>query len=115
MAAQSGVFKFMGMRSRQTYDVSAYFDDTAGNYIKFDQSAKASAASSDSWTPPEPVALIDLVLAAATAQTTTQLIKGGTHTGDFIMNALYLVTVTFRPALRVFINTGTKFQAKQIA
>jgi hypothetical protein len=118
MAAANGVFHFIyaaGRMRGMSADVSAYFDDTAGNFVRFDQSAKATAASNDSWIPPAPCILTDIVMAGATAQTTTQLMRNQVPSGDFILNALVLASVTNRTALRVPVPAGVKFQAKQLA
>lgn len=118
MAASNAVFHFVaagGSVRGMTMDVSAYLDDTANNLIRFDQAAKAGTASPDSWTAPVDMALTDMVIAAATGQTTTQLQRNGIPTGDYLLNALHLASVVTRPHLGVIIPRGTKFQAKQIA
>jgi len=115
MAAQNGVFRFVGLMRRITYDVSAYFDDTATNPVRFDTSGKAGSTSPTEWIPMEPVMLVDMVLAAATGQTTTQLNRNNVPTGDYLLNALHLAAITTRPGLRVPCSAGIKFGAKQLA
>lgn len=114
MAAQSAIFQFKG-RSGMTYTLSAYLDDTAGNPVRFNQAGKAGATSPTEWTPPEPVALKDVIIAAATGQTTTQLVRNGQPTGDILLNAAHLASVTFRPALSVVYTPIAKVGAYQIA
>jgi len=116
MAAQNGVFHFIGLRSGQTYDVSAYFDDTAGNLVRFNQAGKAGATSPDFWDAPEPVVLRDIVLAAATGQTITQLLRGGKPTGDYFLNAIHLASVVTRPVLNIpFYPSVGRVSATQLA
>lgn len=114
MAAQNGVAKFRG-QSGMTYSLSFYCDDTAGNPVRFSQAGKAGAGSPTDWTPNEPVALLDFCLAAATGQTTTQIVRNGQPTGDNLLNALHLASVTTRPDLTIPFNSVSKFGAYQLA
>lgn len=114
MAAQNGVFHFVG-RSRATYSVSAYFDDSSGNPVRFSQAGKAGATSPTDWTPCEPVILVDVCLAAASGQTTTQLVRNGQPTGDIILNAMHLASITTRPHLTIGFNPTNKVGAFQLA
>lgn len=113
MAAQSGIFHFVG-KSGMSYSVSAYFDDSANAPVRFSQAGAAGATSDTSWTPPEPVALVDVILAAATARTQTQITRNGQPTGDMLLNALYLAAVTTRPPLRIVFSPLTRVSAIQI-
>lgn len=114
MAAQNGIFMLKG-RSGMTYNLSAYFDDTAGNPVRFSQAGKAGTGSPTEWTPPEPCALIDVCLAAASGQTTTQLARNGQPTGDYLLNALHLASITTRPQLAVVYHQLAKLTAFQLA
>lgn len=114
MAAQNGVFMLVG-RSGQTYNISCYFDDTAGNPVRFSQAGKAGTGSPTEWTPPEPCALVDVTMAAASGQTTTQLARNGQPTGDYLLNALHLASIATRPALRVVYHQLAKLGAYQLA
>lgn len=114
MAAQSGVATFRG-RSGKSYSLSLYFDDTPGNPVRMSRAGKAAAGSFTDWAPPEPAALIDFCLAAATTQTTTQITSNGEPYGDILLNAQHLVTVTNRPPLAVVYTPLNKFGAIQLA
>lgn len=115
MAAQSGTAYFLGLSSRQTYTKSLYFDDTAGNLVRYGAGTKAGATSPDAWIAPENVVLYDLCLAAATAQTTTGLQVNGQPTGDYLTNALHLVSVTNRPRLQKMFPAGYRIEMIQVA
>lgn len=114
MAAQNGVMMFKG-RSGMTYNISFYVDDTAGNPVRFSQAGKAGAGSPTEWTPPEPVALVDVCLAAASGQTTTQLARNGQPTGDYLLNALHLASIATRPQLAIVYTPLAKVGAYQLA
>jgi hypothetical protein len=114
MAASSAILQFVG-KSKMSYTLSAYLDDTAGNPVRFNQAGKASATSPTEWTPPEPVVLVDVIIAAATGQTHTQLVRNGQPTGDILLNAVYLASITTRPPLRVVFNSSNKVGAYQLA
>lgn len=113
MAAQSGIFTFHG-KSGMSYSVSAYFDDTANAPVRLSQAGAAGAASASDWTPPEPCALTDMVMAAASARTATQLLRNGQPTGDMLLNAVHLASVVVRPPLRVVYSPLARFSAIQI-
>lgn len=114
MAAQNGVAYFKG-KSGVTYAVSFYCDDSAGNPVRWSTGGKAGAGSPTDWTPSEPVALTDFVMAAASGQTTTQLVRNGQPTGDYLLNAIHLASVTTRPALVIPYSPSAKVGAYQIA
>lgn len=114
MAAQSGIFTFKG-KSGMRYSLSAYFDDTANAPVRFSAAGKAGATSAQDWTPPEVVALTDVILAAATGQTQTQLLRNGQPTGDVLLNAVQLASITFRPPLAVLYSPLTRVSAIQLA
>lgn len=114
MAAQSAIFHFKG-KSLMSYTVSAYLDDTAGNPVRFNQAGKATATSPTEWTPPEVVALKDVIIAAATGQTQTQIVRNGQPTGDVLLNAVHLASIAFRPPLAVLFSPVAKVGAYQLA
>lgn len=97
MAAQNGVLHIVTQRG--TLDVSLYFDDSAGNPVRLSLTGKAAAASPDFLNIVGVVT--DFVLAAATGQTTTQVVVNGVPRGDYFLNALHLASVTVRPQLRI--------------
>lgn len=109
MAAQNGVIHIVGQFGSK--DVSCYFDDTAGNPVRFSMTGKAAAGSPDFLALPG--IITDFVLAAASGQTTTQLVRDGVPTGDYLLNALHLASVTTRPKLAI--PTGGVFRAYQLA
>jgi len=115
MAATYGQARFIGLSSRQTYSKGTYFSDSAGALINWDSGAGASSTSDNNWTPPEPVILTDFVLTAATGQTKSQIVRAGVPTGDVLLNALHLSTVTNRPTLGIVFGAGQKIQAIQLA
>jgi len=114
MAASSATFNFVG-RSRKTYAVSAYLDDTAGHLVTFSVFGKAGATSETYWQPPEAVRLHDVVIAAATGQTHTQLLVNGAPTGDMLLNAIHLAAINTRPQLNLIFSPGYRIGAVQIA
>lgn len=115
MAAQNGVANFVGLRSRKTYSVSFYLDDTAGNQVRWSQAGKAGATSPDYWQPPEQVLLYDFIIAAGSGQTTTQFLVNGAPTGDIILNAVFLASVTNRPRLSLMFSPAYRIGALQLA
>lgn len=114
MAAQYGCARFVGQSGRIYYK-DLYFDDTAGNRVNFDSGSGAGAATATDLSFKEDVALTSLVLAAATAQTKTQILVNETPTGDIVRNSLHLVSVTNRPALGVPIQKGLRVALVQLA
>lgn len=113
MAAQTGEAVFQTPNGRIVKEV--YFDDTAGNAVRWDGGSGAGAASPTEWITPYSVKLVDLVLAAATGQTQTQINRNDQGTGQILLNALHLVAVTFRPVLGTNFAKGDKITMIQIA
>jgi len=114
MAAANVIFNFKG-KSGQSYSISSYFDDSAGNPARFNAAGKAAAGSPTDWTPSEPVVLVDMVIAAASGQTMTQITRNGQPTGDMLLNAVHLASITTRPPLRIPYGAGMRVGAYQIA
>lgn len=114
MAAQSGCAIFKG-NSGRGYAKNIYADDTAGNAIRWDGGAGAGATSSTEWFAPEPVRLVDFCLAAATGQTRSQINQNDKGTGDILLNALHLVSVTNRPVPGTMFAGGSKITIIQLA
>jgi hypothetical protein len=114
MAAQNGVMSFIG-QSGMSYSLSFYCDDTAGNPLRFNQAGKAGATAPTDWTPAEPVVLTDFCLAAASGQTTTQIVRNGQPTGDILLNAMHLAAITTRPGLRIPFTPTAKLGGYQLA
>lgn len=114
MAAQYGVATFKAFRFPRTYNVQIYFDDTAGNPVLWDVGGGDAAAGAEKWTAPEPVALLDIVIAAATGQTKTTINKSGARIAT-LLNAAQLASVTFRPPLSVPLAAGQEVSGNQLA
>jgi len=114
MAAANAIFSFRG-KSGQTYAISCYLDDSAGNPARFNAAGKAAAGSPTDWTPMEPVVLTDVVIAAASGQTMTQVTRNGQPTGDMLLNAVHLASINTRPPLRIPFGAGMRVGAYQIA
>jgi len=115
MAAQSGIATFIGARTRQKYNKMFYLDDTAGHLANWDAGAGASATSPQYVVLPENAVIIDICIAAATAQTKTQLGINGVQTGGILLNAVHLASIATRPALAVAIGAMSQFQMTQLA
>lgn len=114
MAAQTGAAIFHAGGGRVYYK-EIYFDDTAGNLVRWDAGSGAGAATPDSWIAPEAMTLHEVVLAAATGQTQTQINRNDNGTGNILLNALHLASVTFRPRLGVVYPAGSKVTMLQLA
>jgi hypothetical protein len=114
VAAQNGVMMCKG-RSGQTYNVSLYFDDSANNPVRFSGYGKAGATSPTEWSAPEDCVLMDLCIAAASGQTTTQLLKNSQPTGDIFLNAIILASIVSRPPVRILYRKDERVGAVQIA
>ena len=115
MAAQSGNVSFVG-RSTRTYAKQIYCDDTANHTVLFDAGVGAASGIGDAFfIAPEMMVMTDICLAAATAQTRTQVVRNGVPTGDTLLNAQHLASVTFRPQLRIPFLKGDKVALVQLA
>ena len=114
MAAQSGAIIIQGASGRRYYK-NIYFDDTATNLVRFDAGAGAGAATPDFLAIKENSYIRDIILAAATGQTKTQICVNDNGTGDILLNALHLVSVTSRPVLGTPLPAGSKLTMIQLA
>jgi len=113
MAAQYGTVTFeRPNRTRFTYSV--YFDDTAGNPVRFARDGKSGTAAPDNIVATEIMGIVDICLAAATGQTTT-VIKVNDNPVSTILNAIYLASITTRPEPGTIIFPGQKLTMVQIA
>lgn len=101
MATAVGTFHFIG-KSGQSYSVSAYFPDTVGNPVRFNQAGLADVNSPTDWTPPEQVALADILMNSNVATpTAVQVARNGQPTGDIFATAMQLVSVVARIPMRI--------------
>lgn len=113
MAAQAGEAVFTTGNSRIVKEI--YFDDTAGNAVRWDGGSGAGAASPTEYITPVPMKLVEIILAAATGQTQTQINRNDAGTGQILLNALHLASVTFRPVLGTNYAKGDKVTFIQVA
>jgi len=115
MAAQYGCAVFV-LPGGVTMEKDLYFDDTAGNPVRWDGGSGATATSDTGFQiPVNGTTLIDIVLAAATAQTKTQVNRDNTPTGNMLRNSIHLASVVTRPPMRVTFNAGQKCTLYQVA
>lgn len=114
MAAQQATMIYQG-RSGKRYSINAYLDDTATNPVRFDETKKAVAASPDRYRVKEDGAIVDFIIAAASGQTHTQILRSGTPTGDILLNAVQLAAITFRPQICIPFAAGNEIMMTQLA
>lgn len=112
MAAQYGVATFKGKGG--TYSVQIYFDDTAGNPVKFDVGGGDAAKGAEEWRPPAPCVLTDVLIAAATGQTKTTINRAGARIAT-LLNAVHLASVVTRPSLAIVFGPAVPISANQVA
>lgn len=114
MAAQYGTVVLVTAMGNKSVD--AYFDDTAGNPVRFDGGSGASATSPDSYSiPGGGGVIVDVILAAATGQTKTQINKNNQATGVILRNSLHLASVVTRPQLMLSYRAGDQLTMTQLA
>jgi hypothetical protein len=113
---QYGSMTFIGLRTKRTYTKDIYLSDVAGALINFDGGSGAGASSPDSWTPREPVVLLDYAQVTGTADTTKiQITRDGVPTGDILRYVPHLTTLNNRPKLRVPFGANAVIGAIQLA
>ncbi len=113
MAAQYGTAKCTGLMSGRTVPKQFYLDDVAAHTATWD--IGGGALNGDKQIQfQEPVAITDIVIAAASGQTQTQLVKNGSVIGVLI-NACHLASVTNRPSLAIDLMPGDRFTLIQVA
>jgi len=115
-APEYGVMTFVGLRTKKTYSVDIYYGDVADALINWDGGAGASATSPDSWTPPEPVLLIDCAIVTGGTDTKKfQLLRNNAPTGGFLRHTLFLNTLSKRAPLSLGFQAGSEIRALQKA
>lgn len=115
-APQYGTMTFKGMRSQRIYNVDVYHNDVADNLMRFDGGGGASATSPDSFTPPEPVLLIDYAIVTGMTDTTKiQVLRNNQPTGDFLRFTQHLTTSAQRSPVLVGFNAGVQVRGIQKA
>jgi hypothetical protein len=113
MAAAYGTTTLMfGGGVSRTY--SNYYDDTAGNAVRWSLDAKAGAGSPDNVVVPVSCMITDLTIAAASGQSTTT-IKVNDQPVSVLLNANFLAAVTNRPKINVMLRAGDKLTMFQVA
>ncbi len=114
MAASYGQATLRTAMGLQALDL--YFDDGAGNPVRFDGGSGASATSPTFYTiPPGGGILVDVVIASATGQTKTQINRNNQATGVILRNSVYLASITTRPPLAVPFAGGSQLTMTQLA
>ncbi len=112
MAAQNGNLRF-SVPPGVPFNVSMYLNDTAANFATFSRSGKAGATDTNFLQFNRAVALEDMVIAAATGQTTSVLYLDDVPAEPYL-NSQYLASVTTRPPINRLIPGGTKIQVLQV-
>ena len=114
MAAQKGILTFTGA-SRRRYPKQFYLSDVAGALATFDQGSGAGANSDNRLIAPENGWITDIVIAAATGQTMTRVLRQGQYTGDMLLNSVHLASVNTRPSMAIPYRAGMSIQLEQVA
>ncbi|MGF3555102.1 MAG: hypothetical protein ACQXXF_07560 [Thermoplasmatota archaeon] len=115
MAAAYGTWIFRGQNTGRTYSVDIYVSDTAGQLVRFDAGAGASANSETFLTFSEPVSLVDYAQVSGTSSTTKlRIIANGVPTTHILRYDVHLTTLNNRPALNIGFNAGTRISALQM-
>ncbi len=112
---QFGTMIFRGLRSGMTYTKDVYLSDVNAAPIRFDSGGGASATSETSWTPPEPVMLIDYAQVTGTVDTTKiAMTRNGQNTGDILRYTIHLTSLATRPSLAIPFPGASKIAANQL-
>jgi len=114
MAAQKGVLTFTARNGRK-YSKQFYLNDTAGALATWDQGSGAGANSDNRIPAPDAGWITDIIIAAATGQTQTKVLRMGQATGDTLLNAVQLASVALRPPLAIPYMRGQTIQLEQVA
>ncbi len=112
MAAKSGSIILAG---HSPAEIGIYFNDVAGNKVRYDDGSGAGAATSTDFIPTRNCMLVDIVLEAATGQTKTQVNVGGKPAGSVVLNSIHLASVQSRPIVNIPIPAGIKLEMIQLA
>lgn len=117
MAASYGVVVLVfGSRGTSvTLEKDIYLDDTAGNMVRWDNGAGASATSDTNFNVPADCKIVDICIASATGQTKTQVNVNNQPTGNMLRNSLHLSTITSRPPMRIPLFKDQKLSLIQLA
>ena len=107
MAAQYGMMVFQSAQGGKS-SVQVYLDDTAGNSVLFDNGGGDASKGDAFWITPLHGAIVDFILAAATTKTKTAIMRNSVNTGQNLLNAVYLASITTRPPLLIPYLAGQK-------
>jgi len=114
MAAQKGIAKFVGVSGR-TYAKQFYLSDSANGLVNWDAGNGAGSASPTFAILPEAAALTDVIIAAATTQTMTQVLRNNVPTGDILLNSVQLASIVTRPPIAIPFGAGQMISMIQLA
>jgi len=116
-APQYAIFNFVGLRTRKTYPVDAYFSDAVGALVRFDGGGGASTTSPEYWMAPgEPVVLVDFAQVTGMTDTTKcEITINGRPVGGFMRYVMHLTTNATRPRIAQGIPAGGAFRVIQRA
>ena len=114
MAAAYGTMILSHPNTPSKEVVALYFDDTAGNPVRFNRMTKAGTASPDNMVFGTWTGIEDINITAASGQTTTTISRNDV-TISVITNANHLVAVTTRPQLDLVFPPGGKLTMYQVA
>jgi phage-related tail fiber protein len=114
MAASNGALILSHPNNPQKDIVSIYLSDVAGVSLKFSRTGKADANSPDNLVFSNWTGIEDVVIAAATGQTTTTICRNDIVVG-VLLNAQHLASVTTRPEPGIIFSPGQKLTSYQVA
>jgi len=103
-------------RSGRNYSKDIYLSDVVAGLANWDSGGGAAATSETSWTPPEPVMLVDYAMVTGMTDTTKiQITRNSVPTGDVLRYTVHLTSLATRPMLRIPFMTGDRISANQLA
>ncbi len=113
MAAQQGIITFETPEGAR-FSYSMYLDDVATNPVRFLKDGKAGVSSPDNMIIDRLCAIVDVVIAAAPAQTTLVIRKNDMPVTT-LLDALQLAAITTRPSPDLVYYPGQKLTITQVA
>lgn len=115
-APQFGSMTFIGLQTGNTYNVDIYLSDVDNALIRWDNGAGASATSSDFWTAPEAVALVDYAQVTGTTDTEKlQLTVNNNPTGHMLRYTIHLTSLSKRAPIAIKFARNAQIRALQRA
>lgn len=114
-APQMATATFVG-DSGQHYSKDVYCSDVAASPTNWPSGGVAAATTTDHWTPPEGVRLVDFsILTGMTDTTALQPTRNGVATGDILRFANHLNTLNSRPIPNIPFAALTEIGFNQLA